>query len=127
MKHRIGACVTFFKPGGYVNIEAVWCSVIPCRRCCGCLKYGKKDMTQDLSLARLRWACRRGMLELDVLLLPFVERVPELTETQRATFERLLDCDDPELFAWFMGHQACDDPELAAMVALIKESKPLQS
>ncbi|MCU7555736.1 succinate dehydrogenase assembly factor 2 [Alteromonas sp. ASW11-19] len=71
-------------------------------------------------LARLRWACRRGMLELDVLLLPFVnEAFEDLTYPQQETFERLLTCDDPDLYAWFMGHQKTDDPELAEMVDII--------
>ncbi|USD38366.1 MULTISPECIES: succinate dehydrogenase assembly factor 2 [Ferrimonas] len=73
-------------------------------------------------VARLKWACRRGMLELDVLLEPFVEQhFSDLAPQQQADFERLLTCDDPELFAWFMGHERCDDPALAAMVALILE------
>ena len=66
---------------------------------------------------RLRWACRRGMLELDVLFLPFVEEAyDELSEAQKAVFRRLITCDDPDLFAWFMGHQTCEDEELDAMV-----------
>lgn len=70
--------------------------------------------------ARLKWACRRGMLELDVLLMPFVEEAfNDLDEAQQETFERLLTSDDPDLYAWFMGHQKCDDPELAAMVSHI--------
>ena len=70
--------------------------------------------------ARLRWACRRGMLELDVLLLPFVnEAYDHITEAQKLTFERLLEGDDPDLFAWFMGHQECKDAELNDMVQLI--------
>ncbi|MGX5914297.1 succinate dehydrogenase assembly factor 2 [Aliidiomarina sp. Khilg15.8] len=69
---------------------------------------------------RLRWACRRGMLELDVLFAPFVEEAyDELNEEQKAVFRRLITCDDPDLFAWFMGHQKCEDPELAAMVQLM--------
>ena len=70
--------------------------------------------------ARLKWACRRGMLELDVLLLPFVEEAfNDLSEQDKETFERLLTCDDPDLFAWIMGHQTCQDPELARMVDTI--------
>ncbi len=70
--------------------------------------------------ARLRWACRRGMLELDVLFLPFVdEAYDQLSESQKLTFERLLEGDDPDLFAWFMGHQECKDAELNDMVQLI--------
>ncbi len=69
---------------------------------------------------RLRWACRRGMLELDVLFAPFVEEAyDDLSEHEKAVFRRLITCDDPDLFAWFMGHQACPDPELAAMVAFM--------
>jgi antitoxin CptB len=74
-------------------------------------------MFEAKRLARLKWACRRGMLELDVLFLPFVEQAFEsLTFSQQETFERLLTCDDPDLFAWFMGHQKCQDPELSQMV-----------
>lgn len=70
--------------------------------------------------ARINWACRRGMLELDVLLMPFAENVfDELTEQQQLVFERLLTGDDPDLYAWFMGHQECKDPELAEMVHTI--------
>lgn len=71
-------------------------------------------------LARLKWACRRGMLELDVLLLPYVEEAfDDLPYEKQETFERLLTCDDPDLFAWFMGHQKCEDPKLAEMVDII--------
>ncbi|XPF93651.1 succinate dehydrogenase assembly factor 2 [Colwellia sp. RE-S-Sl-9] len=69
---------------------------------------------------RLRWACRRGMLELDVLLLPFVdEAYDDLSEENKVIFERLLVCQDPELFAWFMGHEKCEDSELNSLVQLI--------
>ena len=67
--------------------------------------------------ARLKWACRRGMLELDVLFMPFVDQAWEqLSEDNKRIFERLLTCQDPELFAWFMGHEECEDPELKSMV-----------
>ncbi len=70
--------------------------------------------------ARLKWACRRGMLELDVLFSPFVdEAYDDLCEEKKQDFERLLTCQDPELFAWFMGHETCDDEELNAMVQFI--------
>ncbi|WP_337880964.1 succinate dehydrogenase assembly factor 2 [Rheinheimera sp.] len=77
-------------------------------------------MAELMSKARLRWACRRGMLELDVLLAPFVEQGYDgLTEQQKAEFEQLLACDDPDLFAWFMGHAKSEKPELQALVNLI--------
>ncbi|MCU4675930.1 succinate dehydrogenase assembly factor 2 [Catenovulum sp. 2E275] len=72
------------------------------------------------NLSRLKWACRRGMLELDVILMPFVENhYSELTEAEQVTFQRLLNADDPDLYAWFMGHQACTDLELAALIKKI--------
>jgi len=70
--------------------------------------------------ARLKWACRRGMLELDVLFMPFVEEgYDHLTALQQNEFERLLACDDPELFAWFMGHEKCEDAALNEIVQII--------
>lgn len=77
-------------------------------------------MNTENEIPRLLWACRRGMLELDLLLRPFVEDAySELDETQKLHFKRLLNCDDPDLFAWFMGHQACQDPDLAKIVSVI--------
>jgi len=76
--------------------------------------------TNEKVKARLRWACRRGMLELDVLFLPFVdEAYDDTTPHQKAVFERLLTADDPDLFAWFMGHETCEDTELNEMVQFI--------
>lgn len=83
-------------------------------------------MTLTDNKPRLRWACRRGMLELDVLLLPFVnDSYDELTQEEKKIFERLLVCQDPELFAWFMGHEKCEDKELNDMVQLILRKNQL--
>jgi antitoxin CptB len=72
------------------------------------------------SKAKLRWACRRGMLELDVLFMPFVEDAYDsLSDNEKGIFQRLLAGEDPELFAWFMGHEECKDEELNFMVKLI--------
>jgi antitoxin CptB len=57
------------------------------------------------------------MLELDVLFMPFVdEGFNDLSEADKETFERLLTSDDPDLYAWFMGHQACDDKEFKKII-----------
>lgn len=78
----------------------------------------KTSMAKDK--ARLKWACRRGMLELDVLFMPFVDEAwEELSNENKRIFERLLECQDPELFAWFMGHEECEDNELKSMVNII--------
>lgn len=77
---------------------------------------------------RLIWACRRGMLELDVILAPFVEHEYDaLDEARKAVFRRLLECDDPDLFAWFMGHDRSQDAELQAMVGYILERNQVRN
>ncbi|RMF19334.1 MAG: succinate dehydrogenase assembly factor 2 family protein [Gammaproteobacteria bacterium] len=69
---------------------------------------------------RLRWHSRRGMLELDVLLIPFVEEAyPNLPEDDQARYRKLLDREDPELFQWFMQHGEPDDPDLKRIVQII--------
>ncbi|HBF47563.1 MULTISPECIES: FAD assembly factor SdhE [Shewanella] len=74
-----------------------------------------------MNIARVRWACRRGMLELDVLFQPFVETQYEaMTDNDKNTFIRLLECEDPELFAWFMGHEQCPDPLFANMIVKVR-------
>jgi len=74
-----------------------------------------------MNIARVRWACRRGMLELDILFQPFVETQYEaMTDDDKNTFIRLLECEDPELFAWFMGHEQCQDPLLADMIIKVR-------
>jgi len=66
---------------------------------------------------RLRWACRRGMLELDVLLNKFLEGAYlQLTNTDQATFMALLECSDQDLFLWLTGQSKPSEPVLAQMV-----------
>ncbi|MBV7297805.1 succinate dehydrogenase assembly factor 2 [Enterovibrio paralichthyis] len=66
--------------------------------------------------ARIRWACRRGMLELDVIIMPFFEECfDSLSEQEKHDFVALLECDDPDLFTWMMGHGRSENPALAAM------------
>ncbi|WP_087023809.1 succinate dehydrogenase assembly factor 2 [Thaumasiovibrio subtropicus] len=66
--------------------------------------------------ARIKWSCRRGMLELDVIVMPFFEECFEsLTEKEQQDFVALMKCDDPDLFTWMMGHGRSDNLALAAM------------
>lgn len=69
---------------------------------------------------RLWWHSRRGMLELDVLLLPFVEDVYDtLSEEDKEKFRNLLDVEDPDLFQWFMQNARSSNPDHAYMVDMI--------
>lgn len=51
--------------------------------------------------AKLYWAARRGMLELDIFLMPFVEHEYEkLTDLDKNSFQALVECTDMELYVW---------------------------
>jgi antitoxin CptB len=61
-------------------------------------------------LQRLRWQCRRGLLELDLLFMCFLEeRYPELNAVQQENFRRLLEYPDPTLLAWIQGQEQPPD------------------
>ncbi len=69
---------------------------------------------------RLSWHSRRGMLELDVLLIPFLNEVfRDLSKEDQLRYKRLLDCEDPDLFSWFMRNSVPTDPDHAYMVNMI--------
>lgn len=79
-------------------------------------------MTDDIDVKRVRWHSRRGMLELDVLLLPFAEQVYEtLSADDQASYRQLLECEDPDMFTWFLEHQIPQNPDLARIVAMVLE------
>ncbi len=63
-------------------------------------------MTQA-AVNRLRWRCRRGLLELDTWLASFLEAgYPHLTPAEKDAFGRLLEREDMEIYAWLSGRQA---------------------
>ena len=71
----------------------------------------------ERELNRLRWQCRRGMLELDELLLGFLEAgYADLEPAQRDTFRRLLSVQDQVLHGWFFRDATPDDAALLALV-----------
>ena len=68
-------------------------------------------MSEDIEAKRAIWHSRRGMLELDVLLVPFAEKAyPLLDEADKKRYQDLLECEDPDLFTWFLKSQI-PDPE----------------
>ncbi|MDF0731136.1 succinate dehydrogenase assembly factor 2 [Pseudomonas entomophila] len=77
-------------------------------------------MVEQTELNRLFWHSRRGMLELDVLLVPFTQEVyATLSESDRELYRRLLTCEDQDMFGWFMERSESEDPELQRMVRII--------
>lgn len=72
--------------------------------------------------SRVHWACRRGMLELDIVIMPFFEyEYDGLNEQDKRQFIRLLQSDDPDLYNWMMNHGEPEDSELKRMVKLIQQ------
>ncbi len=72
--------------------------------------------------SRIQWACRRGMLELDVAIMPFFKfEYDTLNDTDKQVFVNLLKSDDPDLFNWLMNHGEPKDPELKRMGNLIQQ------
>ncbi len=78
------------------------------------------EQKEDLSLKRLRWGCRRGMLELDLLLLPFFDTVyPSLASADQQEFARLLEEPDPKILFWLMGKEE-PDHEFTCIIEIIR-------
>jgi antitoxin CptB len=76
---------------------------------------------QDREVLRLRWQCRRGMLELDLLLNRFLDLgFGNLDPMQRATFNRLLAYQDQILYDWLIGHAVPADADVRDLVAGIR-------
>ncbi|HLQ26399.1 MAG TPA: succinate dehydrogenase assembly factor 2 [Acidiferrobacterales bacterium] len=80
---------------------------------------------------RLRWQCRRGQLELDLILNDFLERhYAALSEAEQNAFARLLQLPDPTLLQWLTrgsadagtepDKQEISDPELRDLVSKLR-------
>ncbi len=67
--------------------------------------------------SRLRWKCRRGMREMDILMGRFLDRGYDgLDEAGRAAFERLLDLPDQDILQWLWSGDDPADPQLADLM-----------
>jgi antitoxin CptB len=72
-------------------------------------------------LRRLRWRCRRGMLENDLILARFLDaRGQALSERELAGLDRLLDLSDNELWDLLSGRQEPDDAAVKPLLDAIR-------
>ena len=77
--------------------------------------------TLDRMHDRLRWHCRRGMLELDLVLNAFAQRyLAKLDANQLDTFRRILERPDPELLDFIMAHSDPEDTAERELVDLMR-------
>ncbi len=77
-------------------------------------------MSAEIEKKRLYWHSRRGMLELDVLLGPFLEEAySDLDAEDKLRYRKLLESEDQDMFGWFMQRSEPEDPDLKRMVRMI--------
>ncbi len=78
---------------------------------------------EDEQLERLRWQCRRGMLEVDLLLNRFLQTgYAQLTDEDKRRFVSLLEYPDQVLLAWLMGRERPVDGGVAHVVDRIRNT-----
>lgn len=79
---------------------------------------------------RLRWLCRRGMKELDLVLNRFyVNDYDSLSGDEQAIFREFLDAEDPEIYSWIMGRSTPENDKLMLIVNRLRNmfDKPIGS
>ncbi len=82
------------------------------------------EVERQALLARVRWRSRRGALELELLLLPFLQTQLTLLDDQALQdYSRLLDGEDWDIFDWLQ-QRSTAPPDLAAIVNRIGLSLP---
>ena len=74
--------------------------------------------------ARIRWRCRRGLKELDVLMERFTEDcLPRLSPPLIPVLERLLDEADSDLLGWIIGRDPPSSPEYLLLIEMFRASR----
>jgi antitoxin CptB len=77
-------------------------------------------MATDIhELRRLEWRCRRGMKELDLLLLRYLRGAP-VTSDERAAFAEFLELPDPVIARYLIGGDVPEDPRHAALCRALR-------
>ena len=77
--------------------------------------------TRMSDLERIRWRCRRGLLELDLVLAAFLrDGLAQLSAPELQAFTRLLEAADNDLWDWVSGAGEPTDAELGALVQRLR-------
>lgn len=70
---------------------------------------------------RIRWHCRRGLLELDLVLSKFLDKkYTGLSSPQKSVFARLLAYQDNDLWDLLSGRTDAADPEIQKFIELFE-------
>lgn len=72
-------------------------------------------------LDRVRWRCRRGMLELDIVLQEFVDKhYMRLSEIELQQFDTLLNFPDNDLWDMITAKKEIEDIKLRSVLQLLR-------
>jgi len=72
---------------------------------------------------RVRWLCRRGMKELDLVINRYFESdYDSLSEQEQTEFKNFLNLEDPEIFSWIMGRTTPENPLYAGIVSKLQNT-----
>ena len=78
-------------------------------------------------MARLRWRSRRGMRELDAVLLGFLDaHAAVLSAAEIGCYEQILELPDPVLYGYLLGRSVPPDAPIATLIERIRSSTPAQ-
>jgi antitoxin CptB len=79
----------------------------------------------ELNLSRLRWRCRRGMRELDVMLTRYLDGAWDAASpAERAAFAQLVEMQDPQLFGYLVGRTAPVEESQRAVIDAMRQLAP---
>ncbi len=74
-------------------------------------------------LAGLRWRCRRGMRELDMLCDRYYEqRLPHAPEDEVRAFAELLSCEDDLIWDWISGREEPSEQRIADVISWMQRT-----
>lgn len=81
------------------------------------------SQAEAAEFARLRWQCRRGILELDLLFEHFVAtRYGTLDRKTKDMFHELLTLADQDLFEYFFNNRPYPDKDVADVIDYIRRT-----
>ena len=79
-----------------------------------------EQLAQKAACDKVYWHSRRGMLEIDLALMPYAREVyPTMTAEEQAVYRRLLECEDTDLFDWILQKKVPEDAALATLISAI--------
>lgn len=76
-------------------------------------------MTTQDELGRIRWRCRRGMKELDFLLMRHLQRHSLAASDERAAFAEFLELPDPDIARYLLAGDVPTNPRHAALCRVL--------